>query len=112
MNYKIFESLLKMHNLTVYKVSKATGIAQSTFSDWKSGRSTPKADKLKKIADFFDVSVSYLLGDDEELFGANLGISLRGAKCAVPIIGEIRAGSPIITNETLIGSYPDNFYLW
>ena len=67
MEYKIFDSLLKMHNLTVYKVSKATGIAQSTFSDWKSGRSTPKADKLKKIADFFGVSVSYLIQGDDEL---------------------------------------------
>ena len=116
MDYRIFESLLKMHNMTVYKVSKATGIAQSTFSDWKSGRSTPKADKLKKIADFFGVSVSYML--DGDLDGDPRVFAAVGAKCAVPIIGEIRAGSPIITNETLIGyesadieSAEDYFYL-
>ena len=32
-------------------VSKATGIPQSTFSDWKSGRSKPNTEKLIKIAD-------------------------------------------------------------
>jgi len=117
MEYRIFEELLKMHNLTVYKVSKATGIAQSTFSDWKSGRSTPKADKLKKLADFFGVSVSYLL-QGEELEGGAVAYRGFGARCAVPIIGEIRAGSPIITNETILGyesadieSAEDYFYL-
>lgn len=117
MNYKTFEGLLKMHNLTVYRVSKETGIAQSTFSDWKSGRSTPKTDKLKKIADFFDVSVSYLLGGEEDMFSDGM-LTHLGARRLVPIIGEIRAGSPIITNETLIGyesadieSVEDYFYL-
>ena len=117
MEYRIFEELLKMHNLTVYKVSKATGIAQSTFSDWKSGRSTPKADKLKKLADFFGVSVSYLL-QGEETDGGSVAYRGFGARCAVPIIGEIRAGSPIITNETILGyesadieSAEDYFYL-
>ncbi|MFR5684982.1 MAG: helix-turn-helix domain-containing protein, partial [Clostridia bacterium] len=42
-------------------VSKATGISKSTFSDWKSGRSKPKQEKLQKIADYFGVSVDYLM---------------------------------------------------
>ena len=45
-------------------VAKATGITRSTFTDWKNGRSAPKADKMKKIADYFGVSVDYLTGDD------------------------------------------------
>jgi transcriptional regulator with XRE-family HTH domain len=31
-------------------VAKATGISRSTFSEWKSGRSEPKVDKLYRIA--------------------------------------------------------------
>lgn len=42
-------------------VAKATGITKSTFSDWKSGRSHPKHEKLQKIADFFDVSIEYMM---------------------------------------------------
>ena len=42
-------------------VAKATGITKSTFSDWKTGRSKPKQDKLQKIADFFGVTLDYLM---------------------------------------------------
>lgn len=102
MDYKNFDTLLKKHNTTVYKVSKATGIAPSTFSDWKSGRSCPKADKLKKIADHFGVGMEYMIDADSASLPL-FGNSANAKKKMVPIIGEIRAGSPIITNETLIG---------
>ena len=62
MSYKRFEELLKLNNTTVYRVSKATGISASTFTDWKNGRSVPKADKMKRIADHFGVSLDSLLG--------------------------------------------------
>jgi len=44
-----------------YRVSKDTGITKSTFADWKSGRSTPKLDKLQKLADYFGVPITYFL---------------------------------------------------
>ena len=95
MNYQYFENLLKMHKTTVYKVSKETGISNSTFTDWKYGRSTPKADKLRKIAEYFDVNINYFFDSQ------NPATARRGMQ--IPIIGEIRAGSPIITDETLLG---------
>lgn len=49
---------------TDYRVSEITGIARSTFSDWKAGRYKPKADKLLKIARALDVPVESLI--DEE----------------------------------------------
>ena len=96
MNYQNFEYLLKINNTTAYRVSKATGISAVTFADWKSGRSTPKADKLKRIAEYFGVSLDALMDGSPT--------PLRNSReKKVPIIGEIRAGSPIITNETLLG---------
>ena len=59
--YEIFERLLRQAGVTAYRVSKETGIGASTFSDWKKGRSTPKQEKLQKIADYFGVSVEYLM---------------------------------------------------
>jgi len=38
-------------------VSEATGIPRSTFTDWKTGRSTPKLEKLIKIAGYFEVPI-------------------------------------------------------
>ena len=63
--YSKFEELLKVSGVTAYAVSKATGIPSSTFSDWKKGKSKPKIEKLQKIAEFFNVSVSdFLEGGD------------------------------------------------
>ena len=64
--YEVFEQLLQKYGITAYKVSKETGITQSTLSDWKRGRSTPKTDNMKKIADYFGVSVEYLMTGKEE----------------------------------------------
>lgn len=65
--YSIFEELLQKHGVSTYKVAKETGIAQSVFSSWKNGISTPKQDKMRKIADYFNVSVEYLMtGTDTE----------------------------------------------
>lgn len=44
------------------KLSEATGISSGNISDWKKGRSKPTAEALTLIADYFDVSVDYLLG--------------------------------------------------
>ena len=62
--YEIFEKLLMERGVTAYKVAKATGISTGSMTDWKKGRSAPKVDKLKKIADYFGVSVDYLLGNE------------------------------------------------
>lgn len=43
-------------------VARLTGINKSTFSDWKTGRSVPKKEKLQKIADCFGVSINYFYG--------------------------------------------------
>lgn len=62
--YEIFEKLLEERGITAYKVAKATGISTGSLTDWKKGRSAPKADKLQKIADYFGVTVDYLLGNE------------------------------------------------
>lgn len=64
--YEKFAELLVKYNKTAYQVSKETGIAQSVLSDWKNGRSKPKADKLKRIADYFGVTIDDLLTDTQD----------------------------------------------
>ena len=108
MDYALLERLLKMNNTTVYRVAQATKISPSTFTDWKNGRSVPKTEKLKLLAHHFGVSLSYFLGEDEP----------HAKERQIPIIGEIRAGSPILTDESLlgyeyadVGDAEDYFYL-
>lgn len=64
--YEIFEQLLQKYGVSAYKVAKETGVTQSTLSDWKRGRSTPKSENMKKLADYFGVSIDYLMTGKEE----------------------------------------------
>lgn len=63
--YEIFEKLLKEYGVTTYQVAKATGISTASFTGWKQGKWNFKQDKLQKIADYFGVSIEYLMTGKE-----------------------------------------------
>ncbi|MCI8955593.1 MAG: helix-turn-helix transcriptional regulator [Eubacterium sp.] len=63
--YAVFAKLLEDNNIKSSTVAKATGISNGTFSDWKNGRSNPGPKTLKKIANYFNVSVDYLITGKE-----------------------------------------------
>ncbi|OUO75187.1 transcriptional regulator [Blautia sp. An249] len=65
--YEIFEQLLQKYGVTSYKVAKEAGVTQTALSNWKSGRSTPTIKTLQKIADYFGVTVDYLMTGKEEV---------------------------------------------
>lgn len=65
MSYEKFENLRSKKGVTVSEVSRVTGIVQSTFSDWKKGKSKPKVEKLIKLADYFNVPVTYFLESED-----------------------------------------------
>lgn len=83
--YRIFEELLQKHGVSTYRVSKETGIAQSVFSSWKNGISTPKQDKMQKIADYFNVSLEYLMTGEEKKGGEKYYLNDETAKIAQDI---------------------------
>ena len=43
-------------------VASATGIVQRTLSNYETGKTNPDSFALIKLADFFDVSIDYLVG--------------------------------------------------
>ncbi len=57
--YNKFVQLLQKEGVTAYKVSKDTGISQSTLSNWKTGRAVPKVDKLLILAHYFNVPIEF-----------------------------------------------------
>lgn len=59
--YEKYIALRDKKGVTDYRVAVDTGIPKSTFTDWKNGRSQPKVDKLKILADYFGVSIEYFL---------------------------------------------------
>lgn len=59
--YSKFEELCKAHALKPSDIEKATGVSAKTLSTWKHGVSIPKADKVVKIAKFFNVPLELFL---------------------------------------------------
>jgi transcriptional regulator with XRE-family HTH domain len=43
------------------------GIARNTLSQYETGKRSPDLDTLQKIADFFDVSIDFILGRSEKI---------------------------------------------
>ena len=67
-------------------VSESIGVSYFTFSDWCNGKKYPRIEKIEALAQYFDVSVSELVGDTNtnQQFAPNrndkddvLGIILR-----------------------------------
>lgn len=64
--YSVFEYLLQINGLTAADVSKATGIRQSTLSNWKKRNNLLSGEKARIIADYFGVSVDFLMTGNKE----------------------------------------------
>ena len=73
MNNKIKE-LRKKKKLTQEELAQKINVTKLTISRWERGERVPKSDKAQQLAEFFEVSVDYLLGYDnvsknfEEIF--------------------------------------------
>lgn len=64
--FERIKKLAKNRGVTLQKVANELGFGESTLYKWKN--QTPNGEYLSKVADYFHVSVDYLLGreDDKE----------------------------------------------
>lgn len=83
--YEIFEQLLQKFGVTTYQVSKATGISQSTFSNWKKRRNLISPEIGKTLANYFHVSLEYFMTGEEKEGGENYYINEETANVAQKI---------------------------
>ena len=61
------KELREDRDLRQIDLARATGIDQRTISNYETGKSNPDSYALIKLADFFGVSVDYLLGTFEAI---------------------------------------------
>nr|WP_303244032.1 helix-turn-helix transcriptional regulator [uncultured Cellulosilyticum sp.] len=59
------KALCEEKQITITELERLVGIGRSTIRNWN--KSYPTSDKLQKVADYFHVSVDYLLGREEKL---------------------------------------------
>lgn len=62
MFWDIFYDLCKKVDKSPNAVVKELGMSTATATNWKTSGRTPNGDTLRLVADYFDVSVDYLLG--------------------------------------------------
>nr|DAI91322.1 MAG TPA: Repressor protein CI [Caudoviricetes sp.] len=62
------KELRKEKKLTQKELAEETDIPYRTLQRWENGESQIKPEKAEKLADFFGVSVGYLLGYDDNNF--------------------------------------------
>lgn len=97
MFYEIFKKLCDERGTNPTAVALDMGISTSLTSRWKHG-GKPRIETLNKIADYFGVSVSYLLGvaDDPDPIAL-----VDPSKKAPPIMEKIEEAMQDMTEEEL-----------
>ncbi len=81
--------LRKEKKIRQSRLARQLQVTQQAVGKWETGKSTPDTDTLRRIAEFFKVSVDFLLGVDKLVENA---VAMSGGDYAVPIIGTVRAG--------------------
>lgn len=94
-------SVREQRNLSQKQVADYLGITSQAYGYYERGERNPGSDNLRKLANYFDVSVDYLLGRDQ---GQN-----QTNNRYIPLLGSVPAGVPIEAIEDIeeyIDIYP------
>lgn len=67
------KSLQNKKNILQEDVAAALGVTKMTVSRWENGKVIPSGNKLEKLANYYSVSPSYILGYSDELMTFNSG---------------------------------------
>ena len=58
--------LAEQKNITANRVAVECKLNASAMAEWKKGKSSPGLEAIIKIADFFEVSIDYLVGREHK----------------------------------------------
>lgn len=59
-------ALRQHHGLTLVQLGAQFGISKQSAQRWETGENIPTGEKLVDIADYFDVSLDYLVGRTDD----------------------------------------------
>lgn len=90
------KNLRKQRKLTMKQLGEIMGLSESTISLYENGKRQPDYDTLKRFADYFCVTVDYLLGRDDSYEGNSKN------SIVVPVLGQVAAGVPIEAIEEIL----------
>lgn len=86
--FERIESLRKSKKLSQGKLEKELGFSNGSISKWKISMPTP--DRLQKIADYFDVSIEYLMTGNEESRKQEISLTHKDERDIEKILNQTR----------------------
>lgn len=99
--YEKYAEIRDEKKLTDGKVAKMCGFGRSTFSDWKSGRSIPKIDKMQKIAEALDMDYAIFVGPVGKFSALNPDNPLKDIKVDVDRTALLPEDDKILISDLL-----------
>lgn len=93
------KTLREERRISQAALAKELGVAQSAVGNWESGARSPDAATLLKIANYFDVTVDYLLTGEEKERPAVDGIPLNDKE--LEWLRRFQQASPEVKNAAL-----------
>ena len=71
--FEKIKTLAQKRKITIAELERATGISNGQIRRWDF--SSPKAENLEKVADYFGVTTDYLLGREKKKLEKNVDLS-------------------------------------
>ncbi len=98
------KELRKSHNKTLKDIAEAFNTSPQVISRYELGQTEPDFSTLNKLADYFGVSVDYILGRTDERGDVGKSIfDISGispiATHRIPMLGKVACGEPIYADE-------------
>lgn len=94
------KELRKERKISQQKLADHLDVARSTVAMWEVGPNQPDSEMLLRIADYFDVTVDYLLERSEETRSSeNIPGFFAVKKKKFPVLGKVACGEPIFADE-------------
>ena len=98
------KELRKQRGISQTELGEILGVTRSTICQYEQGKRQPDNTTLVKLADFFGVSVDYLLGRSEMKKAPSIQGEVEiGDRYAIPLLGRVVAGVPLESQENLEG---------
>lgn len=92
------KELREKKGISQYRLADELKLSQSAIGNWEAGKREPDFATIQRIADYFGVTVDYILGREEMKFSE---VRKGGGKW-IPVYGHIAAGIPIEAIEDII----------
>ncbi|MEX6053050.1 helix-turn-helix domain-containing protein [Mammaliicoccus sciuri] len=103
---QIIRNLCSQKGITIAELERKLDFSNGQIARWQ--KSTPGVDKIKKVADYFDVSIDYLMGRQQEHYtGEEISEDIRIMQRAAENMSEKDREKALKIFETFFDNWED-----